>query len=132
MQTITGACTFDDIACKVAATVISHKPDTNTLVTDAGFTALSWDGFQANERFPLPLGPYPIAGHPELRYVFWRSLSYLTDLSLASLLWDIGKKNAPDVTPQNAASHLGLFCLLRECLLKKQMNKIEKSLLTPL
>ena len=39
----------------------------------------------------------------------------LTHLSLASLLWDIGKQHiAPDVTPQNAASHPGLFCLLRE------------------
>ena len=34
-------------------------------------------------------------------------------LSLVSLLWDIGKQHiAPDVTPQNAAPHLGLFCLL--------------------
>ena len=37
----------------------------------------------------------------------------------------------PDVTPQNAASHLGLFCLLREFFIEK-LNKIEKSLLTPL
>ena len=36
-------------------------------------------------------------------------------ISLASFLWDI----APDATPQNAASHLGLFCLLRENSLKK-------------
>ena len=27
---------------------------------------------------------------------------------------------APDVTPQNAASHLGLFCLLREISSKMQ------------
>ena len=42
--------------------------------------------------------------------------SILTHLSLASLLWDIGKQNSPatDVTQQNTASHLGLFCLLRE------------------
>ena len=33
----------------------------------------------------------------------------LTLISLASLLWDIGNSIAPDVTPQNAASHLGLF-----------------------
>ena len=38
----------------------------------------------------------------------------LTHLSLVSFLWDIGNSIAPDVTPQNAASHLGLFCLLRE------------------
>ena len=46
---------------------------------------------------------------------------HLTHLSLTSLLWDIGKQNsprcdaailAPDVMPQIAASHLGLFCLL--------------------
>ena len=28
------------------------------------------------------------------------------------LLWDMGKQLAPDVTPQNAAFHPGLFCLL--------------------
>ena len=29
----------------------------------------------------------------------------------ASFFWDIGKQMiAPDMTPQNAASHLGLFC----------------------
>ena len=39
--------------------------------------------------------------------------------SLASLLWDIKSNSiAPDVTPQNAASHLGLFCSLREFLSK--------------
>ena len=36
---------------------------------------------------------------------FFSSRKVLTHLSLASLLWDIGKQ-------QNAASHLGLFCLL--------------------
>ena len=34
----------------------------------------------------------------------------LTRISLVSFLSDI----VPDVTPQNAASHQGLFCLLRE------------------
>ena len=34
----------------------------------------------------------------------------LTHLSLASLLWDIGKQTSPRCG--SAASHLGLFCLL--------------------
>ena len=34
----------------------------------------------------------------------------LTHISLASLLWDIGKQ----YSPSSAASHLGLFCLLGE------------------
>ena len=55
----------------------------------------------------------------------------LTHLSLAFLLWTWANRIAPDVTPQNAASHLGLFCLLREFSSKK-LNKILKSLLTPL
>ena len=41
-------------------------------------------------------------------------MSCLTHLSLASLFWDIGKQNNPDVMPQNAVSHLGLFCLLNK------------------
>ena len=40
----------------------------------------------------------------------------------ASLLWDIANRIAPDVTPQNAASHLGLFCLLREFSSKNLMK----------
>ena len=40
----------------------------------------------------------------------------LTHLRLASLLWDIGKQHSPRC---DAASHLGLFCLLREISSKK-------------
>ena len=36
-----------------------------------------------------------------------------THVSLASLLSGIANRIAPDETPLNAASHLGLFCLLR-------------------
>ena len=35
----------------------------------------------------------------------------LTHIILASFLWEINKQNSPDVTPQNAESHLGLFYL---------------------
>ena len=38
---------------------------------------------------------------------------------------------APDVTPQNAASHLGLFCLHRENFIEN-LDRNSKSLLTPL
>ena len=45
----------------------------------------------------------------------------VTHISLASLLWG----TAPDVTPQNAASHLGLVCLHREISSKNETkNKI--------
>ena len=55
----------------------------------------------------------------------------LTHLSLASFFGDIGNRIVPDVTPQNAASHLGLFCLLRGF---SSINGIKKSksLLMPL
>ena len=65
MQVIIGSCSFDDIACRVATTVISHKPENNTIGTDAGFCAMSSDG--AAPFFPLPLGVAPIQGHPELK-----------------------------------------------------------------
>ena len=47
-------------------------------------------------------------------YTFWKT----NHISLASFLWDIGKQNRPRCdaaergVPQNAASHLRLFCLL--------------------
>ena len=43
-------------------------------------------------------------------------------LSLESFLWDIDKQNSPNVTPQNAASHLGLFCLLTGISLKNEIK----------
>lgn len=67
MQVVVGSCSVEDIACKVAATIICHKPESNTIITDAGFAALSWDGFDG--RFSLPLGPAPVEGHPELKLV---------------------------------------------------------------
>ena len=44
----------------------------------------------------------------------YRLFFALTPLSLASLLQDIGKQ----YSLQNAAAHLGLFCLLKEIFLK--------------
>ena len=36
----------------------------------------------------------------------------LTDISLVSHFWDLGRSADPDQTPQNAASDQGLHCLL--------------------
>ena len=37
-----------------------------------------------------------------------------THLSLASLLWGIGKQHSPRCDAAERTSHLGLFCLLKE------------------
>ena len=51
------------------------------------------------------------AGQGCLRmYVF--SEKPLTHISLTFFLWNIDKRRVAEVKPQNAASHLGLFCLL--------------------
>ena len=42
------------------------------------------------------------------------AIRILTHRSLASFLWDIGKKIAQDEMPHSAASHLRLFSLLIE------------------
>lgn len=67
MQVCVGSCSLDDIAVKVVATVISHKPEVRTLVTDCGWLAIGQDGM---ERTPsdVPLGYTPVVGHPELRF----------------------------------------------------------------
>ena len=65
MQVIIGSCTFDDIAGRVATTVVSHKPEANTICTDAGFCAMSSDG--GAPMVPLPLGVAPVQGHPEIK-----------------------------------------------------------------
>ena len=56
---------------------------------------------------------------------------FLTHISLASFLWDIGNSIAPDVTPQNAASHLGLLCLRREISSKNEIKNKKNTRLTP-
>ena len=38
---------------------------------------------------------------------------FLTRIGLASFLWDKGKQYSPRCDAANPASHLGLFCLLR-------------------
>ena len=47
----------------------------------------------------------------------------LTLISLASYFWDIGKYYNPDVTPQNAAFYLGLFCLLKAISSKNELKQ---------
>jgi D-serine deaminase-like pyridoxal phosphate-dependent protein len=65
MQVLLNSCTFDDVACKVATKVVSHKPETNTIVVDCGWTAFGLDA--PNEKFPQAvLGKAPVEGHPEL------------------------------------------------------------------
>ena len=49
---------------------------------------------------------------------YQKSEVYLTHISLASLLWDI----TPEEMPQNAASHSGLFCLLKGISFKIERN----------
>lgn len=69
MQVLCGSCTFEDIACRVLTTVISHKPEVQTLVVDCGWTAISLDAPRA-ELIPATstfLGQAPVQGHPELR-----------------------------------------------------------------
>nr|XP_022326315.1 uncharacterized protein LOC111126166 isoform X2 [Crassostrea virginica] len=60
-----GSCEFDDIAVRVAARVISHKPEINQIVLDSGFVALSHDGLYCN----LPNGIAVFQDHPELKLV---------------------------------------------------------------
>ena len=62
-----GSCTVDDIAIRVATTVINHKPESNKLIVDAGYTAMSWDGYAPDPMVPVALGMAPIQDHPELR-----------------------------------------------------------------
>ena len=45
-------------------------------------------------------------------YVFYMSLLLFTFVNLRSLIMLKVERIAPDVTPQIAASHPGLFCLL--------------------
>ncbi|XP_053386323.1 D-threo-3-hydroxyaspartate dehydratase-like [Mercenaria mercenaria] len=64
-QVVCNSCTFDDVACKIATTVVSHKPEVQTIVVDCGWTAFGLDG--PNENWPQAvLGRAPVEGHPEL------------------------------------------------------------------
>ncbi|XP_060557981.1 D-serine dehydratase-like [Ruditapes philippinarum] len=81
MQVLLNSCTFDDVACKVATTVVSHKPETNTIVVDCGWTAFGLDA--PNEKFPQAvLGKAPVEGHPEL--ILGRMTQELGKLTTAS------------------------------------------------
>ena len=70
-----------------------------------------------------PDRPYPkrFTGHCEDFFLF----PVLTHISLASYFWDISKQYRPRSGPQNAASHLGLHCLITGISIKK-LNKNEK------
>lgn len=63
MQFRIGCCKEEDVACRVATRVISHKEGRNKITIDAGFLALSHDGLDHN----LPEGPIIFQGHPELK-----------------------------------------------------------------
>ncbi|KAL4217119.1 hypothetical protein ACF0H5_023574 [Mactra antiquata] len=66
MQVLANSCDFEDIACKVATTVVDHKPEVQTLVVDCGWTAFGLDA--PHDQFKdAPLGQAPIVDHPELR-----------------------------------------------------------------
>lgn len=62
----TNSCTLDDMACKVATTVISHKPRVGNIVVDCGWSAIGQDGLWF-DKTEAPLGCCPVEGHPELR-----------------------------------------------------------------
>ena len=55
---------------------------------------------------------YDVIGLTIVMYTSNVIVSIHIHVSLVSFLWDIGKQDIPDVTSQNAASHLGLLCLL--------------------
>ena len=61
----------------------------------------------------------------------WRKLIILTHLSLASLLWDIGKQSSPrcDVAERGAPSGASLFAYRKFI---EKLNKNSKSLLMAL
>ena len=58
-QQYVGVCNEDDISGRVIARVIGHYPDRNTIMVDAGATALT------KEQTPQG-GVFAIGGHPEL------------------------------------------------------------------
>ncbi|MFQ5958420.1 MAG: alanine racemase [Alphaproteobacteria bacterium] len=51
-----GCCTFDDVALTVLASVISHRPQHDRLLIDAGALALSQDRSTANQRDDMGFG----------------------------------------------------------------------------
>eukprot|EP00743_Colponemidia_sp_Colp-15_P008178 GILK01008869.1.p1 GENE.GILK01008869.1~~GILK01008869.1.p1 ORF type:complete len:373 (-),score=60.60 GILK01008869.1:100-1218(-) len=57
-----GSCTIEDIACMILARIVSHYPDRNRMLVDAGALALSKD--------LTPQGGFAeVVGHPKLRVV---------------------------------------------------------------
>ena len=64
-------------------------------------------------------------------FIMWKKELILTHLSLASLLWDIGKQNSPrwDAAERGVPSGAILFAYRNFI---EKLNKIKRSLLTPL
>ena len=66
MQALKGSCGWEDIAARVATRVTGHYPESNQILIDAGFLAVSYDGKEAfGDRGSYAL----IQEHPELRWV---------------------------------------------------------------
>ena len=72
MQYLIGSCGADDIACRVAARVITHKEEQNKMYIDCGFLGITHDGlFQA----PIESGMAWFQGHEELKYgIFYHNI----------------------------------------------------------
>ncbi len=51
-----GVCDIDDIALSVVVTVIGHRPDKNTIVTDGGWMAMSRDRGTARQHIDQGYG----------------------------------------------------------------------------
>ena len=79
--------------------------------------------FECSSIRPLLSDLGPFISLRSLCYVYFKvqflkgsiiSFCFLTYLSLRPFYRTYADSIAPDATPQNAASHLGLFCLLKE------------------
>ena len=64
MQYLIGSCDEEDIACRVATRVITHKQEQNRMYVDCGFLGISHDGMfqEMDER-----GMTWFQGHDELK-----------------------------------------------------------------
>ncbi|KAL3854648.1 hypothetical protein ACJMK2_013909 [Sinanodonta woodiana] len=67
MQMTIGSCAMEDIAVKIATSVVSHKASLNMLLTDSGFASLGADG--ANYINSQPSGFTVFPAHPELKLI---------------------------------------------------------------
>jgi D-serine deaminase-like pyridoxal phosphate-dependent protein len=66
-QADVGTCTLDDCAAMVLATVVSHYPDRNRMLIDAGALALSKDTGASHMHDEISYGA--AAGNPDLRLI---------------------------------------------------------------